>query len=492
MGIFIQSLFPFNFSSIIFLLISGGSIILYQLLSHTQYSKKLIGQYSLLFIMTVFIVSGGIGMMRYSLFTRVQGDPSLRAQVNEKVELKALIISEADERETGVRFVAKLHDKKKTNILFIVEAFSQLHYGDEIILTGLLEQPENFETDNGRIFDYVSFLAKENIFFIMRNPEVEVIESHQASKIKEILFRLKNRYIKNIEDTIPFPASRLASGITIAGKGALPKKIQEEFQRTGTLQAVVLSGYNTTIIAEAFMAICSFLPFFVASSIGALGIILFTIMAGGSATIVRGSIMALLVIFSKLIRRNYSVTRALLVAAFLMLTMNPMLLVFDPSFQLSFLATLGLITLSPIIDTRLQWIGSASVRQMVSSGLAAQLFVTPFLLYSSGELSVVALPTNFLLSLFIPITMLTCFITGALGFMSVFLSWPVSFLAFIFLWIDLTLVHIFSLIPFASVKISYFPWWVMVLVYMSFGVLIRKFYKKHEGLAYEKTHAYPR
>ncbi|MDQ3076458.1 MAG: ComEC family competence protein [bacterium] len=481
-GVLIASTKKYDVIIPTFLLVTSLCIIFYFYYSHNHYVNKELKTYSYYFISIVFVFSVSIGLIRYQLFTRHFGDPLLYARVDQETSLHAIIISEGIYRDQGVRFVAEIQEiKNVTRILLTDQLYSPLRYGDEIKLNGLLELPENFESDNGREFDYISFLAKDKIFYMMRYPDVEVINHHQASRLKEILFSIKNAYIKNIDSAIPFPASRLASGITIAGKGALPKDIQEEFKVTGTLQAVVLSGYNTTIVAEAFMAICSFMPFFVASSIGVIGIILFTIMAGGSATIVRGSIMAILVIFSKLIRRRYSVTRALVVAALLMLALNPMLLVYDPSFQLSFLATLGLITVSPIVEKHLHYVTDRfELRNMLSSGIAAQLFVTPFLLYSSGDLSIVALPANLILSIGIPITMFVCFITGMLGFVSTFFSGLVGYVSFLFLWSELTFIHILSQIPYASVSIHYFPLWLMVLVYMSFCVFICRFYTKEK------------
>ncbi|MBA3550715.1 ComEC/Rec2 family competence protein [Patescibacteria group bacterium] len=480
-GVLIASTKKYDVIIPTFLLVTSLCNIFYFYYSHNHYVNKQLKTYSYYFIGVVFVFSVSVGLIRYQLFTRHSGDPLFHAHVDRVVLLHAIIISEGTHRDQGVRFIAELQGVKNvTRILLTDQLYSPLRYGDEIKLKGVLELPENFESDNGREFDYISFLAKDKIFYMMRYPEVEVIDHQKASRLKEILFSIKNAYIRNIDRAIPFPASRLASGITIAGKGALPKNIQEEFRVTGTLQAVVLSGYNTTIVAEAFMAICSFLPFVIASSIGVIGIILFTIMAGGSATVIRGSIMAILVIFSKLIRRRYSVTRALTIAALFMLVLNPMLLVFDPSFQLSFLATLGLVTVSPIVEKHTTWVTQRlGLRGMISSGVAAQLFVTPILLYTSGDLSIVALPTNMLLSLGIPITMFVCFITGMLGFLSTFLSVFIGYVSFVFLWSELTLVHIFSRIPYATVSINYFPLWLMILVYMSFSVIIYLFHKNN-------------
>ena len=91
------------------------------------------------------------------------------------------------------------------------------------------------------------------------------------------------------------------------------------------------------------MVAFSFLPKFGSMSFGVLGIILFAVMTGGSATVIRASAMALLVVLAKATRRQYDITRALIIVGLFMIIQNPKILVFDSSFQLSFLATLALI-----------------------------------------------------------------------------------------------------------------------------------------------------
>jgi len=79
-------------------------------------------------------------------------------------------------------------------------------------------------------------------------------------------------------------------------------------------------------------------------------------MTGASATVVRAALMAFLVLIARATGYHSEITRALFVAALLMIFHNPMILLYDPSFQLSFLATLGLIMLVPWIETKLSWI----------------------------------------------------------------------------------------------------------------------------------------
>ncbi len=477
-GIFIRSIGDIDNDVVIILFLISLSLVGYLIQTGLRYSQPETKTYSLFFITLIFILANTVGIFRYDLFVKHPTNDPLLNRIGEETEVEGVVVDEPGETAKGLRFIVRLSQNKNVKIILTDTLYSEVVYGDQVKVHGTVVLPEDFETDNGGVFHYVKYLAKDNIFYQLKNPQVEIRAHHQASRIKELLFKIKNAFVGKLNKSISYPESTLAAGLTIAGKKALPPTIEDEFQRTGTLQVVVLSGYNITIVAEAFMAMTASLPMLISSGIGVVGIILFTIMAGGSATVVRGSVMVVIVIAAKLLRRRYNVIRSLMLAACLMLVINPMLLVYDPSFQLSFLATLGLILVSPIVEKHLGFVTErVGLRQVAAATLATQIFVTPFILYTSGQLSIVAVPTNLLLFLFIPITMLACFITGMLGFVSVILAAPFSYLAFIFLSYELSIIHIFAEIPLASVTISSFPVWLMIVVYMSYGVFIRRFYK---------------
>ncbi|MEJ0001625.1 MAG: ComEC/Rec2 family competence protein [bacterium] len=104
--------------------------------------------------------------------------------------------------------------------------------------------------------------------------------------------------------------------------------------------------------------------------------------------------------------RTYDIGRALVLAGVLMILANPMLLAYDVSFQLSFLATVAVVFLSPKIEKYFLWVTPRfGLRDIVSVTVAAYLFVLPFILYEMGNLSLVALPANILVLPFVPVTM---------------------------------------------------------------------------------------
>jgi competence protein ComEC len=149
-----------------------------------------------------------------------------------------------------------------------------------------------------------------------------------------------------------------------------------------------------------------------------------------------------------------------------MIFINPKILVYDISFQLSFLATLGIIYVSPIIKEKLISIPEKyNFREMLSSTLAAQITVLPLILYTMGIFSLVALPVNILILLFIPLIMLLGFITGMVSLLSITLAKPFAWISFILLAYVTNLADFFSKIPYAAVVIKTFPSIFMIILY---------------------------
>jgi competence protein ComEC len=118
--------------------------------------------------------------------------------------------------------------------------------------------------------------------------------------------------------------------------------------------------------------------------------------------------MALLVLLARGTGRIYDVRRALFLVAAAMIMWEPRILFFDPGFQLSFLATFGLLYLSEPVEKKLIWLPEwGGLRGATTSTLATQIFVLPWLLYQTGEISIVALPVNLLVLAAVPLTMLS-------------------------------------------------------------------------------------
>ena len=152
-----------------------------------------------------------------------------------------------------------------------------------------------------------------------------------------------------------------------------------------------------------------------------------------------------------------------------MILVNPYVLVYDVSFQLSFIATVAVIFVAPRIEKYFQWVTEKfELRDIISVTCAAYIFVLPFILYKMGNLSLVALPANVLVLPFIPFTMLLGFITGALGLVWYGFAIPAGFVAYLFLHYELSVISLFASFSWASIAFPNFPLLLTILIYTYF------------------------
>lgn len=415
------------------------------------------------FVLLIFALSASWG-------TRALGpaEKYLDQFVGEKIELTGTVVGEPDERETSLRLIfspdlpSEVDKNTGGKIILSAGKYPSHVYGERLRVSGKLEAPENFATDAGRTFDYQNYLAKDDIFYLISNPRIEKIGFDESWLVsaRAKLFGFKKLFLLRLGQALPEPQSALLAGIAIGAKG-LSTDWGERFRTVGLSHLIVLSGYNITIAAEATAKALSFLPPLAGILAGGASVILFTLATGASRTAVRAAIMALVALLARATGRVYQSLDALFLAAFVMILFQPKILISDISFQLSFLATLGVIAGPPLIKKYLEFLPEKlGLRETTTTTLSAQLAVLPWILYKMGNLSLIALPVNLLVLGLVPLTMLLGFVVFLFPFP------PFTYFAYLLLSYDLLIAKYSSQIPFASVNIAYFPLWLTVLVYV--------------------------
>lgn len=393
--------------------------------------------------------------------------------IDEQVSFVGLISEEQEKRDFNTRIYfqpEELNETKyagKTAILLTTTNPRDFYYGDRIRVEGKLIKPENFFTDTGRIFDYVGYLQAKDIRFLIRNAQVEFLEHDPSSKILSALFWTKRQFVNSISNMLPEPQASLAAGILIDGKQSINGELQEKFRKTGLVHIVVLSGYNVSIIAEAISRAFMFLPRTLGLLSSVVGIVAFALVTGASATVVRASVMAIIVIVSKLSLRNYDPCRGLFLASLFMLVHNPGILLHSPSFQLSFMATFAVVRIAPVVERRAGFITERlGLRSLVVSNLVVQLYLLPMLSWMTGFLSVVSLPVNILVLPLIPITMLMSFLTAVTGLLGRIFGLPFAFASQLLLTYELKVVDFFSGLSFAEFSFGVFSGYAVACFYV--------------------------
>ena len=469
-GVAIESIFDFGYSFGVWCVLLAIIV----LLAHgtRSHSKNVL-------LVSLVFLGLALGIFRVDVSQRNIAEQKIDNIVGKTLELSGILVSAPDVREEYANIV--LETRKISNvlneghrILVRIPVYPELHYGDEVVVVGKLAEPKNFEPDeNGKVFDYRAYLAKDGIYYQMFFPSVTVIAEGKGNMIIEKLFVLKAWLMKNISQKIPEPESSLAGGITLGIKQSLGTELLQKFRETGVAHIVVLSGYNIAIVASIISQLFMFMPFALRLTTSALGIVLFALMVGGGATVVRATVMALVVILARMLGRESDALRVLVLAGGLMVFVNPMILLNDVSFQLSFLATFAIVVFIPVIEKYFTFISHRVLREIVVTTFATQIFVLPLILYYMGSVSLIGFISNIFILPVVPIAMLVVALVAVLAWVPL-VSSALAFLAYVLLAYIFLAVEFFARVPFASLQGISFPLFGLILAYTILGMYIYK------------------
>ncbi|MDO8583253.1 MAG: ComEC/Rec2 family competence protein, partial [bacterium] len=230
-------------------------------------------------------------------------------------------------------------------------------------------------------------------------PKIEKVksESDLLGKSLSAVNQLREKLISLFSRTLPSPSSSLLMGIIFGIKEQMPKDFTDNLRASGVFHVIAASGMNVTLIGGF---ISTFFAFFlkrqIAIGLSIIGIIFYAILAGLEASIIRASIMGILVFSAQIMGRQTLAVNGLALAGFAMLLIDPSL-ISDIGFQLSFAATLGILFVK------------------LPSTIAAQIATLPILLANFGTYSIYSILVNGLVLWAVPILMTVGGIGALLG-----------------------------------------------------------------------------
>lgn len=410
-----------------------------------------------------------LGIARYNLALPKEGSEFLKFYNDkEKIIFEGKIVDEPDVRidKTNLTVEAdKIYfSKRKINfdqvekenltsrpiegrVLISLPPHPRYEYGQRVLVFGKLKTP--FETDN---FSYKDYLARSKIYSVVYYPEIKVIDKARGNPLFSFLFKVKDKFEKTINQIMPEPHASFLAGLLLGARRSIPQDLLDKFNITGVTHIIALSGYNITIISVAVRKLfsdrisrkTSFL-------LSCLFIFLFVILTGAQASCVRAAIMGVLALLALNIGRFSNITNLLAFAGAMMLLINPLVFANDLGFQLSFLATIGIVYFAPYLLKLFHRLPEFfEVRETFVLTISAQLLVVPVILHNFGRFSLIAPLANLLILPVIPFTMFFGFLAGVCGQIVLFFGKVFGFISWVLLNYEIFVVDFFAKFPFAS------------------------------------------
>ncbi len=257
-----------------------------------------------------------------------------------------------------------------------------------------------------------------------------------------------------INQVLPEPQASLLAGILWGVKTQIPKGLYQDLITTGTVHMMAISGQNISILIEVVSKV--FLPLGrkIAIVLTLLTIGMFVALVGLSASVIRAAIMGSLVLISTFLGRKQWSLYSLIITASIMLIVKPDW-ISDVSFQLSFLASLGIILFGSHLQEKTSGIREETVREIkisLRTTLTASLFTLPVIFFQFRQISLVSPLANLAIGWIITPVMILGLILSLTGILSTVLAYLVGMI----LWVPLTyivfIVTLLARIPSAAVS----------------------------------------
>lgn len=365
---------------------------------------------------------------------------------------------------------------KKDKILLFAPLAMKYQYGEKLKINCQLVNPENqYEK-----FNYQRYLAKDDIYQICRSAKIEKtgeFSEKSGVKVFRIILKIKYAIEEKLAELFPSPEGDYLAGLLLGGDDRLPQEVQENFRRTGTTHTVAVSGYNITIIAQFLVLLAIGLGFWRSQAfwLATLGIGIFVLMIGLPSSAVRAALMGVLILWATKNGRLANSTRVAILAGVIMVWISPLILLYDAGFQLSFLATLGIVWIYGPLSERFQIENDfLELKSIVLVTIAAQLGVMGLIVYSFETFSPISLLANLLILPAVPYIM-------ALGSGAILLSFifsPLAKLMALPVWLALHLeieaIEWLAGFSWASVEIGNVGWfWLVGYYLLLIGIVVK-------------------
>ncbi len=419
-----------------------------------------------------------IGIWRVLLVTQHEFDSSHVAFYNgTSMTITGVVQQEPDVRLDHQKLTIGVTGSQPTTsvrtglVLVTAPLYPAYRYGDVVAVRCDLTSPEPIED-----FSYDRYLARYHVYSVCWRGNITLIDTHKGTLLMTHLLWFKEQSMEHINRIIAEPYAAFLAGLLVGARRGIPEYILEAFSRTGVTHIIAISGSNITIISAVCIGFLRYLgihhkrAFWITS----VGILLFVLLTGASASVVRAGIMGMLVLFSTYVGRTSRMTNGLVFTASVMCLWNPLILVYDVGFQLSFLATIGIVYIQPVLSLYLARVSSVfGLKDALVTTVSAMITTTPLIVYQFGRISIIAPLANVLILPAIPLTMAIGFMATVISFISISLAQFIVAPAWLLLAYMIQVAEKLSDLSFASIMIPSFHWTILVAFYIALWWWVR-------------------
>lgn len=338
---------------------------------------------------------------------------------------------------------------------------TNIYPGKNASIKGILYQPQTVKNPGG--FDFKTYLNREGAFAGLKGLEIEV--NYNQKEPTWGWWKIRQRIIKAQVSGLGSPIGELVSSMVLGRRAVdLPQDIRDRFIKSGLAHILAASGFHVSLLLAVVLKVTNRFSERSQFFIGLSTLIIYVGLTGLQPSVIRASIMGVGALVGLLLDRKVIPLGSLLLAATILLLFNP-LWIWDLGFQLSFLATFGLIITVPAITKRLDWL-PPTIATIIAVPLAASIWTLPLICYVFNTVATYSIVVNIIATPLVTIISLGGMISSIIAvIIPVFGSAIASFLFYpSLLLIEIT--KIFTSLPGSAFAVGKITLSSLLLIYL--------------------------
>ena len=446
-----------------------------------RYIKIFFNRKSIYLIIIISIISNLIVNFQNEKYENVYKD-------GEELTLVAIVDSNKEEKEYKDTYKIKT-ENKDTNLILSVNKNKdiELEYGDKILIKGEFVEPSEARNYGG--FDYKEYLKSIKIHGTIKADSIEILAKNSNNPIFTFANNINLKIKENINKLIPEKYSAIFTGLILGDTSKVEEEVNDDFKIANISHVLAISGMHITYIVIGIELLLK-------KGIGKrktriitiIILVMYMFITGFAPSVVRASIMGIIMLISKLIHRKNDIWTSISLSLLILLIYNPFLIL-NVGLQLSYLGTIGIVCFNKNVYNFLRKLKIRNkkirykinrkfillmdkIKEMLSVTLSAQIVILPILLFNFNILGIYFFISNILVSIIIGPIIIVGFVCILISFVSIEIAKILSIFMSVGIQILISISEI-SHLPFSKIYIPTPKVWQIVIYYICVIVINR-------------------
>lgn len=365
----------------------------------------------------------------------------------------------------------------------------ELEYGDKVLIKGEFVEPSEARNYGG--FDYKEYLKSIKIYGTIKADNVEVLANNNNNSIFTFANNINLKIKENINKLIPEKYGAIFTGLILGETSKVEEEVNDNFKIANISHVLAISGMHITYIVLGIELLLK-------KGIGKrktrivtiIILVIYMFITGFSPSVVRASIMGIVMLISKLIHRKNDIWTSISLSLLILLIYNPFLIL-NVGLQLSYLGTIGIVCFNKNVYNFLRKLKIRNkkikyrinrkiilfmdkIKEILSVTLSAQIVILPILLFNFNILGIYFFISNILVSIIIGPIIIVGFVCILISFISIEIAKILSIFMSVGIQILISISEI-SHLPFSKIYIPTPKVWQIIIYYICV-IVINKVY----------------